>query len=157
MWNTLFDHAFNFSMAFDKFKRALTLFTTSLLVVSYLHHSEMHALTFDKFLHILMASELTPRVLCDDEEWLMLLRLPQHNPKEAQLGHNRYPTWYNRSHSSPFFLFSFLFFLFSCGYQVVFNVGYQVVFFLRIFEVKFGILWSRLITMITFICFYAYL
>jgi len=31
------------------------------------------------------------------------------------------------------------------------------VFFLMMFEVKFGILWGRLITMITFVCFRAYL
>jgi len=30
-------------MAFDKFRRALTLFATSLLVFCYLHHFEMHA------------------------------------------------------------------------------------------------------------------
>jgi len=33
MWNTFLDDTFNFSMAFDKFKRALTVFATSLLVV----------------------------------------------------------------------------------------------------------------------------
>ena len=50
MWPTFFDSAFDFSMAFDKFKRALTLFATSLLVFSYLHHFEMHALAFNKLL-----------------------------------------------------------------------------------------------------------
>jgi len=63
-------------MAFDKFKRALTLFITSLLVFSCLHQFMMHALTFDKLLGALTASKLMPRVLSDDEEWLMLLRLP---------------------------------------------------------------------------------
>ena len=83
MWNTFFDHAFDFSMSFNKFKRAPTLFAPSLLVFSYLHHSEMHALTFDKLLRALTASELTPRVLSEDDEWLMLLRPSQHHPREA--------------------------------------------------------------------------
>jgi len=63
-------------MAFDKFNRTLTLFATSLLVFSYLHHYEMHALAFDKLLQALTTSELTSRVLSDDEEWLMPLRPP---------------------------------------------------------------------------------
>jgi len=55
MWNTFFDHAFDFSMAFDKFKRALTLFAISLLAFSYLHHSKIDALVYDKLLRVLMA------------------------------------------------------------------------------------------------------
>jgi len=50
MWSTVFDHHSNFSMAFDKFKRAQTLFAISLLVFSYLHHFKMHAKAYDKLL-----------------------------------------------------------------------------------------------------------
>ena len=81
-WTNFFDYYFNFSMTFDKFKRALTLFAV-LLVFSYLHHFHMHAKAHDKLLRALAASELMPRVLSDDEEWLMLLRPPQHHPREA--------------------------------------------------------------------------
>jgi len=73
MLQTFFDHAFDFSMAFDRFKMPLTLFATSLLVFSYLHHSKIHALTFDKLLQALKASELKTRVLSGKEKWLMLL------------------------------------------------------------------------------------
>ena len=83
MWNTFFDHAFDFSVAFDKFKRALTLFATGLLVFSYLNHSEMHVFAFDKLLQALTASELMPQILNNDEEWLILLRPPQHYPREV--------------------------------------------------------------------------
>jgi len=37
-------------MAFDKFKRLLTFFDPSLLVFFYSHHSQMHALVYDKLL-----------------------------------------------------------------------------------------------------------
>jgi len=57
MWNGFFDHAFNFSMAFDKFKRTLTLFAIFLLVFSYLHYFEMHVKAPDKLLGALMASD----------------------------------------------------------------------------------------------------
>ena len=80
---TAFDYSADFSKAFDEFKRALTLFAPSLPVFSYSHHSEMHAAMHDKLLQVLTASELTPRVLSDDEEWLMLLRPSQHHPREA--------------------------------------------------------------------------
>ena len=59
-------------MAFDEFKRELTLFAPSLLVFSYSHHSEMHAAVHSKLLRALTASELTTRIL-RDKEWLMLL------------------------------------------------------------------------------------
>jgi len=72
MWSTFFDHDFDFSMAFDEFKRALTLFALALLVFSYSHHSEMHAVVYDKLLRALTSSELTTRLL-RDKEWLMLL------------------------------------------------------------------------------------
>jgi len=83
MWSTFFDHDSDFSMAFDKFMRALTLFSMSLLLFSYLHHFEMHAKAHDKLLRALTASELTLQVLSDDEEWLMLLSPSQHHPREA--------------------------------------------------------------------------
>jgi len=50
MWSTFFDHTFDFSMAFDEFKRPLTLFAVSFVMFSYSHHSEMHAITYDKLL-----------------------------------------------------------------------------------------------------------
>ena len=78
MWTTFFDHAFDFSMPFDKFKRALTLFATFLLVFSSLCHFEMHAKAHDKLLIALTTSELTARVL-RDKEWLMLLAPMWHS------------------------------------------------------------------------------
>jgi len=57
MWSIFFDHAFDFSMAFDEFKRPLTLFAPSFLVFSYSHHSKMHATTYDKLLRALTTSE----------------------------------------------------------------------------------------------------
>jgi len=58
MWSTFFHHAFDFSMALDKFKRALTIFIVILLVLSHSHHFEMHATAYDKLLQALTASEL---------------------------------------------------------------------------------------------------
>ena len=57
MWNPFFDHAFDFSMAFDEFKRPLTLFALSFLVFSYSHNSMTHAVTYDKILRALTAFE----------------------------------------------------------------------------------------------------
>ena len=68
MWSTFFDHDFDFSMAFDEFKRALTLFAPSLLVFSYSHPFEMHAKAHDKLLRALTVSELTTRIL-RGKEW----------------------------------------------------------------------------------------
>ena len=76
MWDTFFDHAFNFSMAFDKFKRALTLFTIFLLVFPYLHHFEMHVKAHDKLLGALTTSKLTTSAVSNEEEWLMLIEPP---------------------------------------------------------------------------------
>jgi len=45
LWSIFFDHTFDFSMAFDEFKRPLILFAPSFLVFSHSHHSEMHATT----------------------------------------------------------------------------------------------------------------
>jgi len=50
MWNTFFDHTFDYSMAFDAFKRLLTLFASSVIAFSHSYHSEMHAITYDKLL-----------------------------------------------------------------------------------------------------------
>ena len=74
MWSTFFDHTFNFSMAFDKFKRAITFFSMILLVFYYSHHFQMRTAAFDKLLQALITSKLKIRVLRDDEEWLMLLK-----------------------------------------------------------------------------------
>jgi len=76
MWNTFFNHAFNFSMAFDKFKRALTLFATFLLVFSYLHHFKMHIKGHDKLLGALTTSKLTTPAVSNEEERLMLIEPP---------------------------------------------------------------------------------
>jgi len=54
-WSTFFDYDPDFSMAFDTFKMALTLFAISLLVFSYLHYFEMHAKAHDKLLQTLTA------------------------------------------------------------------------------------------------------
>jgi len=56
--STFFDHAFDFSMAFGKFKRPLTLFASSLLVFSCSHHSKMYAFKFDKLVKSLTTFEL---------------------------------------------------------------------------------------------------
>jgi len=66
-WTTFFDYYFDFSMAFDKFKRALTLFVPSLLAFSYSHYFEMHAKAHDKLLIALTASELAAQVLSAKE------------------------------------------------------------------------------------------
>ena len=77
-WTTFFHYYFDFSIAFGKFKTALTLVATSLLMFSYLHSFEMHAKAHDKLLQALTASELIVRVL-KDKEWLMLLKTPWHS------------------------------------------------------------------------------
>lgn len=63
MWTTFFNHSFDFSKAFDKFKRVLDIIDTIVLVFSYLHAYELCAHTFDKLLHALIASELVPLIL----------------------------------------------------------------------------------------------
>ena len=63
MWNTFFDHTFDFSRAFYEFKRPITLFAPSFLMFSYSHHSEMHATTYDKLLGALTAFEWSPLIL----------------------------------------------------------------------------------------------
>jgi len=56
MWSTFFDHAFDFSMVFGKFKKPLTFLASSFVVLSYLNYSELHATTYDKILRALIAS-----------------------------------------------------------------------------------------------------
>ena len=68
-----FDHTFDFSMTFDEFKRPLTLFASSFLVLSYLHNYDMHAVTDDMLFRALTTSELRTRLLSDMVEWLILL------------------------------------------------------------------------------------
>jgi len=63
-------------MAFDKFKRVLTIFAMILLVFSYSHHFEMHATTHDKLLKALTTFELEIHILSDEQEWLMLFEPP---------------------------------------------------------------------------------
>jgi len=57
MSSAFFDHTFDFFMAFDEFKRPLTLFATSLLVFHYSHHFEMHVMIYNKLLRALIVSE----------------------------------------------------------------------------------------------------
>jgi len=57
MGNTFFDHGFEFSMAFDEFKRPLTLFAPSFLEFSYSHYSEVHAMIYDKLLRAVTTSK----------------------------------------------------------------------------------------------------
>ena len=64
-WSTFFDNTFDFSMEFSKFKRPLTLFASYFVMLSYLYHSEMHAVTYDKFLRALTASESRTQLLSD--------------------------------------------------------------------------------------------
>jgi len=63
MWSIFFDHAFYFSIAFNEFKRPLTLFAPPLLLFSYSHHSEMHAATYYKLLRALTTSEWSDLLL----------------------------------------------------------------------------------------------
>jgi len=65
VWSTFFGPTFDFSMAFGKFKRPLTFLASSVVVFSYLHHSEMHVVTYDKLLKALTASESSTRLLSD--------------------------------------------------------------------------------------------
>ena len=63
MWTTVFDHSFDFSEACIKFMRALTIVDVNLLVFSYLHSSEMHALVYGKLLRALIVSEWSDLIL----------------------------------------------------------------------------------------------
>jgi len=59
MWTTIFD----FSMAFDLLKRALIFFSLIFCMLSCLQACEPHAVTFDRLLRALMASNLRSRVV----------------------------------------------------------------------------------------------
>ena len=65
-WSNFFDHIFDFSMTFGVFKTPLTFRDSSFVVSSYLHHSEMHASSYDKLLRALTASESRTRLLSLD-------------------------------------------------------------------------------------------
>jgi len=69
----IFDHAFDFSTAFDEFKRPLSSFASSFLVFSYSPNSKMRVVTYDKLWRALTTFELRTQVLGDEEEWPMLL------------------------------------------------------------------------------------
>jgi len=64
-WSTFFDNTFDFSMAFNNFMRPLTFFASSFAVLSYKHHSKMHAVTYDKLLRALTTSASRTRLLSD--------------------------------------------------------------------------------------------
>jgi len=57
MFVTTFTSFTDFSMAFDKFMRALVIIPAFLFKCSYLHSYEFHAQVFDKLLRALTASE----------------------------------------------------------------------------------------------------
>ena len=63
MCTTFFDYSFDFSKAYDKFMRALTIIDVIFLVFSYLHSFEMHALVYDKLLRALKESEWSDLIL----------------------------------------------------------------------------------------------
>jgi len=73
MRSTFFDHTFDFSMAFDEFKRPLTLLALSFVVFSYSHHRKINAIIYDMLLRALTPSKLRTRLLSDWKERLMLL------------------------------------------------------------------------------------
>jgi len=54
MWNTFFDLPFDFSMAFDLLKKALSFFIVIILMLSYCHACESLVVTFDRLLHALI-------------------------------------------------------------------------------------------------------
>jgi len=58
-----FDYSTDFSKAFDKFRRALTVIPGFMFMRSYLHSSQWHAPVFDKLLRALTTFELVARIL----------------------------------------------------------------------------------------------
>jgi len=58
MFITAFTSFTDFSMAFDKFRRALVIISAFLFKYSYSHSSQFHTQVFDKLLRALTASEL---------------------------------------------------------------------------------------------------
>jgi len=65
MWSTFFDHTFEFSMVFGKFKRPLTFLASSFVVFSYLHHYEMHVVTYEALESFDCTQESRTRLLSD--------------------------------------------------------------------------------------------
>jgi len=63
MFITAFTSFTDFSKAFDKFKRALTIISSFLFKCSYSHASDLHAQMFDKVLRALTTSELVAWIL----------------------------------------------------------------------------------------------
>ena len=60
MCTTVFNHSFNFSKAYDKFMRALTIIDMVLIVLCYVHYSKMHTLAYFELLRALIhRSEVT--------------------------------------------------------------------------------------------------
>ena len=57
-WTTFFDYSFDFSVAFDQFKRALSFFAMISLVFSYSHYFGMYAKAHDKLSQVFTVSEL---------------------------------------------------------------------------------------------------
>jgi len=57
LFTTAFNFFIDFSKAFDKFRRALTIISAFMFKCSYLHPSELHTQVFDKLLRALTASE----------------------------------------------------------------------------------------------------
>jgi len=69
MWITLFDHSFNFSKAYDKVMRALTIIDVILLASSYLDFAEIHAPVYDKFSWALTASNWSNLIFNERSGW----------------------------------------------------------------------------------------
>ena len=63
MLTTTFNFFTDFSKAFDKFRRALTIISKFLFKCSYLHPCELNAQVFDKLLRALTAFEWVPWVV----------------------------------------------------------------------------------------------
>jgi len=63
MLTTAFHFFTDFSKAFDKFRRALTIISAFQFKCSYLHPSELHAQVFDRLLRALTTSKWVPRVM----------------------------------------------------------------------------------------------
>ena len=58
-----FDHSKDFSKAFDKFRRALTIIRLFMFVHCYLHSFKLHAQVFDKLIRGLTAPEMVAWIL----------------------------------------------------------------------------------------------
>jgi len=121
MWSTFFDNGFHFSMAFDEFKRPLTLFSPSFLVFSYSHHFETHATTYDKLLTTLTTSEWSDLSL-DMRSGSCSSSLLYHL-SEAYFRCTQHLTYYDRS--NPFLFSSFLF-VHRCVYLGLWLCGWSI-------------------------------